>query len=233
MKHTWIAVLGASAVTGGLVAAVVGGRLGAQDAPEAQTSVATPGERRSPENEELVARLDALATENEMLRARLGELERRPAPASRKPEGFVSQEEFDAFREQMRAALAGPAPLMSEPGALRDEIATALSDIRHEEAVQKVRDYQERRADRLEEDLVKLEEWLELSPYQAGAMRGILVAQYDREDEQRRLWEEGGADEILAERKRADGEEFYGELAEVLSEEQLNTFWSTLAGRGK
>ena len=109
--------------------------------------------------------------------------------------------------------------------------ADALSDIRREEAISKVREYQEARTARLDEDLGKMEDWLELTPYQVEEMRGVLLAQYEREDEQRRMWEDGEGDEILEERKASDGALFWEECERILAPEQYATFFETITGQ--
>ncbi len=54
---------------------------------------------------------------------------------------------------------------------------------------------------------------------------------YDREAEVRLLREDGADPEVLAERKEADGELFNSDLSNVLSPEQLETFWNGILGR--
>ena len=44
--------------------------------------------------------------------------------------------------------------------------------------------------------------------FRIDAMRNALVVQYEREEEQRRLWEAGEDEAVLGQLKRADGEPF-------------------------
>ncbi len=185
---------------------------------------------------ELVARVDALVEENRELRERLATIELRPATASTKRapiEGFVSQLEFEAFREEVLAALEDRTlPAGEVDTGLKARIADALTTIRKEETAEKIRGYQEKRAQRLEDDLVRMEKWLELAPHQVDGMRTVLLTQYQREEEQMRLWEEGQDPELVGERKREDGERFNADLQLVLTPEQLETFWDAISGRG-
>ena len=98
---------------------------------------------------------------------------------------------------------------------------------------QEKRDYHEKRAARLDQDVEKVSEWLQLNGYQTDQLRGILTSQYEREDEVRRLWEEGADDELLGDQKRSGGEQFRADLANVFTPEQLDTFWSRISGEGK
>jgi hypothetical protein len=180
---------------------------------------------------ELLAQVERLAFENNALRERVHELELR-SEARTPAEGVVTRHELDALREEVRGWLAG-LDVQGEPSEFKEQVAETLSAIRKEEKFEAVRKGQEKRLDRLDDDVAKIEEWLELSPFQTGEMRTALLAQYDREDELRRQWEEGVEDEVLGEQKAADRLSFRTEVEAFLSVEQAETFWERLGSRGK
>lgn len=185
-------------------------------------------------SDELLARIDRLTMRNSDLQRRLEELEQRSVGSERTPLGnFASQAELDELREEVRALQASSGVALEEPEIFKEQIAGALSEIRRAETIEKVKQYQENRVARLDQDLEKMRTWLELEEYQVGEVRDSLVEQYAREDEQRRLWEAGESDEILAEHKRADGQLFWDEMRVVLTPEQYDTFWASVSSRSK
>ena len=191
---------------------------------------------------DLLARIGELAQENRELRDRLTSLELRPAPEQRAPVtgAFVSREEFDAFRDELLASLGGsrrlveashekPPPMELED--FREHVAGVLYDIRKQEAVAKFRSLDERTAE-LDEDMPRFEEWLELTRDQSDRMRSVLLAQYEREADIIRRWEEGEDPEVLGAMKRNDREVHREELAEVLTPEQFETYTSRMDRAG-
>ncbi len=196
-----------------------------------------PALARAAPNAELRARLDALASENRDLRERLALLEARPAPDARAPAtaGLATVEELEALRAELRAAVAARARPDEGAGdaapVFKERVAETLSEIRHEEAVAKVRSQQERRLERLDETMPKVEEWLGLSPYQSDRMRSALLVQYEREAELVRRWEAGEDPELLGERKVADREQHLAEVAAFLSAQQYETYAARVGGK--
>lgn len=184
-----------------------------------------------------IARLDELEDENRTLRDQLALLQSRPAPAPRREpvlDAFVTRDELEAFARELRAELAQDRALpATESPEFAEQVAGTLQKIRKAEAEVKIRDYQDARSERLDEDVERIREWLDLNPAQTDAMRNALIVQYEREVEQRLLWENGEDDVALEERKRADGELFDADLAEFLSEEQRTTFWEGILGGDK
>lgn len=231
----------AAAIPALLGAALLGGAGGAATVlvlaprpPATRTVALAPDTAVAPPARDLGARLAELAAENRDLRERVAALELRPAVVPRAPiEAFVPLETFTAFEAEVRAALARRDVLPEAAPELKERVADVLIDLRRQEAQEKVRRYQEARAARLDQDLEKLAGWLELNAHQATEMRAVLERQYTREDEVRRLWEEGVEDEVLGERKRADGELFWAEAAEVLTPDQLATFREGIGADGK
>ncbi len=205
---------------------------GSSDSRAAESPM--PDAPRAGRDSGLLEAIDDLLAENMQLRRRIEVLENTPEPIVRDPvDGYVSQQTFEAFQKEVRGALAQQSDATVEPEEFKGQIAGALIDIRRQEACDKVRPYQETREARREEDLEKMADWLELSPHQVEGVRGVLLTQYDREQEQRRLWEEGGDEEVLGELKRTDGEAFDADLRGILTDEQRETFWEGILGGGK
>lgn len=192
-------------------------------------------------NAALLARVDELAAENRELHQRLEGLELRPpaAPPSepvaldaREPlGGYVSLDAFEEFQTEVRAKLSKQPQVATESPEFKEQVASALVDVRKEENFEKVRKQQEARSARLDEDVEKVREWLDLEPYQADEMRQALLDQYEREDEVRRLWEEGEEGEVLGELKAAAGAAFRTDAEAILTPTQFETFWEGI-GRG-
>jgi hypothetical protein len=220
-----------SALAGGAVAATI---VFVGSAPRAAEEGPAPVAPVAPTVEaELLARVDALTEENRELLERVMQLELRPAADERSPaQVFATRDELDAFREEIHGWLA-QLDTSNEPDTFKRQVADTLSAIRKEERVAAVRKGQEMRLERLNEDVAKIEEWLELDSYQVVEMRAALLAQYEREDEVRRLWEEGVDDETLGEQKRDAGERFRADLGRFLTQEQRETFWNRRGRGGK
>ena len=108
-----------------------------------------------------------------------------------------------------------------------------LKSIRKDERAEAVREYQEKRSERIDDDMVRLEKLLKLTPYQSSEVRTALIAQYEREAELRQMWEDGVDAAIVGERKRSDGETFKADLETVLDQDQVETFWREVARGGK
>lgn len=187
-------------------------------------------------DDSLQLKVDELAQENRLLRERLSLLESRPTTESAPRQGAdaVTRAEFDALRDEVRGLLDRPAPLASsadtEDDAFKEQVATTLSQIRKDEAVAKVRANHEKRVERIDETMPKIDRWLELTPQQSSEMRSALLAQYERDAELARRWEEGEDDEVLGEIKRTDREAHIADVSAFLTPAQLETYSSR---RGK
>lgn len=175
----------------------------------------------------LEARLDELSQEVSQLKTRLELISAVPRTEERAPvEGFITRVEFEALEDELRKLLE-PQPeasVQEEQRKLKDQVAGALIEIRKQEAVDKVRDYQEQREERLDRDVEKITDWLNLSAYQEQGMRDVLRDQYAREAELTRLWEEGESDEVLGAMKAEARTTFQDEVRSVLTPEQAQTF---------
>ena len=184
-------------------------------------------------------RIEALTQRIRDLNERLSALELVPVapPSSRSPGAstFVSREEFDSLRREVLKALSGRGTAASKGDSasdeFRDQVAATLSEIRKAEAVRNVRAKQESQIERLNERMPKIEGWLELTPDQSTRMRSALLAQYDRDAELTRRWEEGESDEVLGEIKRTNRETHLTELGQILTPAQLETY-SLRGGKG-
>lgn len=187
----------------------------------------------------LQARIEVLEGENRRLRDRLAMLETRSEAAARAPVvpgGVATQGELDALREELLAALEGrdarvPAAAPAASPELVEQVASTLSRIRREEALDKARAHQEERLARLEDTLPGIEEWLGLSPYQTGEMRSALLLRYEREADLVRRWEAGEDPAVLGEQKQADRDAHREEVSAFMTPEQLETYTSEGGGK--
>ena len=232
MKFMLIAVL----VLGGLMVSGLAYMLGTADAVPVRAGAEVAPQPPSVDLQALQEAVSRLQKENEELRM---ELEMLGAASRCEPvAGFVPLAEFEAFRDEVLAALPKNGAVeevveSSTPDAFEEKVASALIEIRQKEQFDAVRDYHEKRNARLEEDVENLANWLEMNADQVSEMRRALLVQYDREAEQARLWEAGENPEVLGELKRTDGEAFDRDLRTFLSDGQVETFWDGILGRGE
>lgn len=106
---------------------------------------------------EVLSGLEELRKENQELRGRLAVLELRPTPQTGAPVGdFVSQEDFEAFRKEVRDSLAEQVPILPPPADLKAEVAGALQTVRKEESIERTRKAQKIRAAKLDQRIAGL-----------------------------------------------------------------------------
>jgi len=206
-------------------------------APERTTRATGPADGELVLN--LNERLAALEAENLRLSGRLAALEAQPRAAEparvpagtpapdpeldSEPElGLVSISEADAV---LRRALE------SDGGLLEERVAQTIAKVRKDEQAAKVQAHHEKRLARLDADVERFTEKLELDTHQAQQLRAALLAQYDRDAALTQLWEQGVADDVLGEQKQADGAAFSEDLGAFLSDDQLDTFWNAAHGK--
>jgi hypothetical protein len=115
--------------------------------------------------------------------------------------------------------------------AFEEQVASAIQTLQKEERVAAFTKYQGDRTERLDQDLQYLGEKLGLVGDQSERLRSVILAQYEREAEQLRLYREGSSPEVIGELKRADGARFHEELGGVLTEEQRSSFLGIAAAR--
>lgn len=189
-----------------------------------------PAEEALHPEDDLRLRLKRLEEENGRLSDRLATLERLPVAPARQPvtEESLPREEFEAFREEIAAALASRGPFGSETPQetllCKEQIADTLAEIRLEETQQAIQKKIDGRLEGLDETMPKLERWLQLTPQQSEQLRSVLLARYEREAELVRRWKEGEDPDVLGELKTSDLELHRAELARILSPHQLETY---------
>ena len=169
------------------------------------------------------ARSEDLTEESREANARLTSPGPLPADARRSP---VTSEGEDSEASEGTFAEPGEPPkaaTLEELLEFREYVRTTLSEIRKEEAADKLRELKQQVA-KLDETMPALEDWLELTPQQSDKMRSVLLTQWDREAEYLRLWEQGADEEILGELKVSDQKAHSNELAGFLTEEQVQTY---------
>lgn len=187
----------------------------------------------------LSTRLAALEAENLRLAGRLAALESQPRAAepARAPVELrapATEGGSAAAPEAKRILDADEAlrhALEDDAGFFEARVTQTLEKVRKDEQVAKVQAYHEKRLAQLDADVERFTEKLELDAYQAQQLRTALLAQYDRDTALTQLWDQGASDEVLGEQKQADGAAFTDDLGAFLSDQQLQTFWSTAHGK--
>ena len=208
-----------------LLATLAGSPLDERSAGDRSPAVAGP-------DADLLRRIAELAEETRVLRERLAELELRPVTTQRAPLGdggmgaAVTREEFEALGRPVDVGRSlGTDPSPAELDAFREHVAGVILDLRRDEAVGLKKKHEDRVAS-LDDRLPGMAEWLGLTPYQTEKMRSVLLAQYGREGDILRRWEEGEDADVLGAMKRDDRAVHEDELAEVLTPEQFRTYTS-------
>ncbi len=173
-------------------AALLGVLSGPPAATDGGAAVAGAGEQADPG---LRVQLEELKAENRALSEQLDRLAAQPEPVEQRvtlPEGLITQEQFDAFREEVRRALASRELALGEaslgPGdpesaGFTAQVAETLEKIRRDE---KIEDNQARlkgRRDRLAKRMPELAERLGLDANQQDLMRSALEQAYEVQSE--------------------------------------------------
>ena len=132
-----------------------------------------------------------------------------------------TKEDLEALRGQI--GQPGPAwqPVAGQPAPeFKFAVANALTAIEKD----KVQQYHEKRAARLDQRVARLSERLNLNPYQIAEMTTVLSGRDQREQDLIAMWQRGVDDEVLGQTKRSNAEQFETEIQRVLTPEQLETF---------
>jgi len=183
-------------------------------------------------------RLDALAT-------RLDGIESASAAAGDEakarrafaPEAGNGDGDGDARRDPAATTsealvLAGLSRGEGEPSpALEKAVARALEDIRETEKLDRIESYHAERSERLERDVERIGEWLELDAPQRDEMQRVLEARYAGEAEILRLQREGVDPEVLEQRRRDGAERFRRDAERFLYPDQFTEFWTKFQPR--
>ena len=121
------------------------------------------------------------------------------------------------------------AATLAELQEFRVYVDTTLSEIRKEQATDKLRDIEKRGA-RMDDVILELDDLLTLSSRQSERMRSALLSRLDLEAEYLRKWERGMDEGILGELMASDRAAHVAELSEFLTGEQLHTYLSRKVG---
>jgi len=181
-----------------------------------------------------------LLTELEALRQRVAELEMIPASAQVErapaPDGYVSKEDFFAFREEVLGALDGSSLVSSIQGPeFKDTLEVTLDEINRDQAIEKTNASYQMRVDGIDERMAQLDAKLDLSRQQSGALREELLTRYERDADMSRRWHEGEDPEVIGELKMTNNQAHQDALSLILTPEQLESYRSLgrWGGRGK
>ena len=191
--------------------------------------VLTLGTDRAPQEQErtaaapevdLLGRLEFLAAENKQLQSRIASLELRPAPKRAPASGFVKQEAFEAFQEEVRAALLSGKPTLAKAEELGEEVAVALDTIRRDEAYALALEDHEKMESGAERRIQGWSNWLKLDQGQEELMVGIMEEQRSRSGEVLRAWEDGVDSETIEAMQASARQDHFRSIRAILSPDQ-------------
>lgn len=197
----------------GIVLVLTQGTPSASDDGEGARQAAAP-------QVDLLGRLDALAVENRGLRSRLASLELRPAANRAPAAGFVPLGDFEAFQEEVRAALESGGVALAQPERLGEEVAVALDTIRRDEAYARAVGDHEKSEANVTQRIRGWSNWLGLDQGQEELMVGILADQSSRNAEVLRAWEEGADTETIEAMRTSVRRDHFRSIRAILSPEQ-------------
>lgn len=195
-------------------------------------------------DELMAASVQALKDENARLMERIVALENRPVIGGDSRiaivDGFVSEEDFGAFREEVQRALetlgVGTSKAVGAGGPTAEDVAmvtAVIDENQRRKNAAAARALEEKRLRGLDNTLAKMDDWLELTPQQSGDMRSALQTQMDRQAELTRRWKAGEDTGALGELKAGDREAHRTDLSAILSPEQLERYFARREGNGK
>lgn len=191
--------------------------LGQPPAAEARPEAAGP-------DSDLAGRLEALAAENEDLRARVQGLELVPAPTPREPVvGYVSRDEFEAFRDEVLAALEARGGGKAAPKRIEDEVAVALDAIRRSEGISKATENLDKRSQDVDRRVQGWSRWLDLDESQAEQLSVLMEDRNAREREVLLSAKESGDGAGYEEQLQEIQRDFHRTVRTMLSPEQEAT----------
>jgi len=191
--------------------------------------VLTVGLDRAPQEEErtaavpevdLLGRIELLVAENKQLQSRIASLELRPAPKRAPATGFVQQEVFEAFQEEVRAALSKGKPTLAKAEGLEEEVAVALDTIRRDEAYGRALEDHKKMEAGVERRIQGWSSWLALDQGQEELMVGIMEEQRSRNEEVLRAWEDGVDSETIEAMQASARQDHFRSIRAILSPDQ-------------
>jgi len=168
----------------------------------------------------LLAQVEELAARNRAMSQRLDQLTlNQPRSESRVtiPEGLITQESFDAFRDEVRRALASRDLALEgaagdpESAGLTAQVAETLEKIRRDEKIEKNQGWLQGRSDRLAKRMPDLAQRLGLDVNQQDLMQSALVRAYEVQAEI------ALAVELGAEKRGEVGEAWQGNIDQLMT----------------
>lgn len=177
----------------------------------------------------LLQRIEALEAENSALRERALALEMEPSVDRAPAVGFTSEEDFEAFREEVRAALqelssGSVLTAKVESPEFRDKLASTMQEIKVDEASRVAAAKLQSRLDSLDDHMLVLEGELGLTAQQSQSLRSALSDKYSNDAELRRRWRAGEDDQALGQLKRDNYSAHESALSGILSTDQLEAY---------
>jgi hypothetical protein len=179
------------------------------------------------ENQDLLAQLDQLAIHNQQLTERLHSLEQARLESGRQPVGeWATREELDALRKELASAGSNGGGLAStlETEQFEDQVAVAMDSIREKKAQDWVEKEAKKKAERLDQRVDEMAQWLELDASQQSQIRTVLAAKDQRGQELIAMWKNGTDKQLLGDIKKANEETWRNEVHQVLKPDQMEKF---------
>lgn len=177
------------------------------------------------DSEDLLEQIDQLVIRNQQLNERLQKLEQQPKSTGRKPvEEWATRDELESLRAELARSGMASAGADSEPQVFEEKVAVALGAIREKEAQDWVEKEANRKAERLEQRLGGMTNWLDLAPAQQDQVRTMLQAKDQRSQELIAMWKNGTDKDKLGEIKRHNEELWRNEVRQVLTADQIQKF---------
>ena len=192
-----------------------------------QLAESGPSTLGNPDSSRLEQTLDSLRQENHEFRGRLMALENREPADKRSPlGGAVSKAEFSSLEQEVRGTQSPPV----DSEVFEERVASALSEIRENEQIEKAREGQEKWSAQLEERVSRVSDWLEMDGYQVEQYRVALQSKDRRSQELIQMWQDGAARADLGEIKASNASQHIDEVAVFLNAEQLETYAERVGG---
>jgi len=210
-------VIAACALTAGVAGALTFSNL--ETAPASSSDAPAVAEK-------LTAQLDELTRQTQKLNSRIDRLESKVAmAAAMNADAIEADVAAGADDEPIRAAVVA-SEQDTEPDVivLKDQVSTALKEIREQEEKERDEERAERRAERFEQQLAELAQELNLTPYQTNSLRDTLTEERTKFDTARDEARDAGDWGAMRDSMTKIREETKTALAGYLYQDQIDKY---------
>ena len=137
---------------------------------------------------------------------------------------WATREELDALRKELAGSNVGGLASEQEAQQFEDQVAEAMDSIRQKQAQDWVEKEAQKKAERLDQRVSEMANWLELDASQQSQIRTVLAAKDQRSQELITMWKNGTDMQLLGDIKKANEETWRNEVRQVLKSDQLEKF---------